>query len=215
MEKIVVIGSGGHAKVVIDIIQEMGKYEIIGITSNSIPKGEIFFKHLVLGNDEVLFELMNCGVKKVAMGLGGYRDNKHRKEVYNKVKTMGLEFINVIHPKTIISKSVTLGKGVTVFPGVIINTDVTIGNNVIIATGASIDHETKIGDHVLISAGVTVGAYSIIEDEVLLALGSKIISGVSVGKNSLVAAGAVLVKNIVDDSKVYGIPANEKPVKLS
>jgi sugar O-acyltransferase (sialic acid O-acetyltransferase NeuD family) len=210
MEKVIIIGSGGHAKVVIDIILEMGEFDIFGVTSNSIPKGEHFFGYLVLGDDDILPGLMKNGIIKVAMGLGGYRDNRIRKDVYNKVKMIGMKFINVIHPKSIISRSVVLGEAVTVFPGAIINTSVTIGNNVIVATGSSIDHETKIGDHVLISAGVTIGAYSIIGDEALLALGSKIISGITIGRNTLLAAGAVVVKSTGENSIMFGVPAKAK-----
>jgi sugar O-acyltransferase (sialic acid O-acetyltransferase NeuD family) len=209
MENVIVIGSGGHAKVIIDIIHEMGIYNIIGLTSDSITKGNLFYGYEVLGNDDVLLNYKNNSQVKVAMGLGGYINNTIRKKAYISIKNFGLSFINVIHPKSIISKTVILGEGVTIFPGAIINTDAILGNNVIIATGASIDHETIIGDHVLISAGVTIGAYCIIEDEVLLALGSKVISGLKIGKSSLIAAGAVLVKSINENSKVFGIPAKQ------
>jgi sugar O-acyltransferase (sialic acid O-acetyltransferase NeuD family) len=210
MKKVIVIGSGGHAKVVIDILREMTGVNIVGVTSNSLAINSSFCGIPVIGEDIMIKNFKNEDNYFVAMGLGGYRDNFLRERVYYLVKSFGMTFINAIHPSAIISKSVMLGEGVVIFPGVIINTDVRIGNNTIIATGSTIDHETLIEDHVLISAGVTVGAYSVLKESCLLALGSKIISGVTVGSNTLVAAGAMVVKNIGDNKRVYGIPAKEK-----
>jgi UDP-perosamine 4-acetyltransferase len=211
MKKVIVIGSGGHAKVVIDILQEMKDNEIIGVTSNSPKTNSVFFGYPVLGDDNVLNGYLKHENIYVAMGIGGYQDNHLRENVFHFIKSIGFTFINVIHPSAIISSSVKLGEGVVIFPGVVINTDVEIGNNTIVATGSSIDHETIVDDHVLISAGVTVGAYSTIEKGVLLALGSKVISGLTVGSYSLVAAGAVVVSNIDRNQRVFGIPA--KPQK--
>lgn len=212
-EDLIVIGSGGHAKVIIDILQHMSNYKIIGITSVDLKQGDIFQGYKVLGDDGILPLYINKGLKYVAMGIGGYRDNKLRKYVFNKIKSLGLVFINVLHPKSIISNTAKLAEGVTILPGAIINTDVTIGDNVIIATGASVEHETIIENHVLVSAGVTIGAYSIIKEGALIALGSKVISGITIGSNALVAAGAVVTNDIKENQRVFGIPAKEKIMK--
>jgi sugar O-acyltransferase (sialic acid O-acetyltransferase NeuD family) len=207
MEDIILLGSGGHAKVVVDILKKMNKYRIIGVTSVSMEAGSLFMGYPVIGDDSVLTTYKEKGITLVAMGLGGYRNNEARGKLYGFVKELGLNFVSVIHPSAVISDSSLLGEGVAIFPGVVLNTEVKVGNNVIIATGSTIDHETIIEDHVLISAGVTVGAYSHIKESALLALGSKIISGVTIGQNSLVAAGAVVVNNIPDNTRVFGIPA--------
>ncbi len=205
-KKIIVLGSGGHAKVVIDILNLMPNIQIIGVTSNSIEKGNSFFGYPVIGNDEEIIKYDPL-THSIAMGLGGYRNNDLRVQAYNYVKNIGFSFINTIHPSAIISKKIKMGEGITIFPGVIINTDVEINNNVIIATGSSIDHETIIQKNTLISAGVTIGAYSIIGEECLIALGSKIISGINIANNTLVGAGAVVVKDTIPYSEMIGIPA--------
>lgn len=209
---LILIGSGGHAKLVIDILEETNACNIIGVTTTDLKAGESFQGYPVLGNDEVLPEYRKKGISYAAMGLGGYRDNALRKKVYEKIKSLGYTFLNAIHPSAIISKTAKIGEGVVIFPGVILNTEVVIGNNSIIATGSTIDHETVIGNHVLVSAGVTVGAYTCIEDNVLMALGSKVISGLIIKSNVLVAAGAVVVNDIEENTKVFGIPA--KPIKV-
>jgi sugar O-acyltransferase (sialic acid O-acetyltransferase NeuD family) len=209
MKKVIVIGSGGHAKVVIDILQEMQDIEICGITSTSLKVGSYYFGYPIIGDDAILTTYLDHNYF-VAMGLGGYRNNNLREKVYNYAKKIGLTFINAIHPSAVISKTVKLGEAVVIFPGVVLNTDVEIGNNSIVATGSTIDHETKIGNNVLVSAGVTVGAYSKIEDNALLALASKVISGITIGRNAVVAAGAVVIKDVQNDETVFGIPASTK-----
>lgn len=209
-KEVIVLGSGGHAKVVIDILHQMINYKIIGVTSTNLKHGSLFQGYKVLGDDNVLPLYKQNGIKHVVMGIGGYRDNNLRKTLFKQIKSLGFEFVNVIHPQSILSETSKLGEGVIIFPGAIINTEVKIGDNVIIATGASVDHGTIIENHVLVSAGVIIGANSIIKESALLALGSKVISGITIGSNSLIAAGAVVVNDIRDNQKVFGLPAKEK-----
>ena len=209
MKKIIIIGSGGHAQVVIDIIQEMGGFEIYGITSNSLTKGDFFCGYPVLGNDSVLNDL-NSKDYLVAIGIGGFTNNLLRKKIYLNIKELGYDFINVIHPSAIISKTAKLGEAVVIFAGVIVNPGSYIGNNSILATGCSVDHNTIINDHVLISAGAVIGASIEIEEGSLIALGGKIVSGIKIGKECLIAAGAVVVNDLPEKSKVFGIPAKTK-----
>lgn len=210
MEKIILIGAGGHAMIMVDIINEMNKYEIVGITTNN-PEQNTYFEGIpIIGDDNVLLHYKQKGITSVAIGVGGFVNNNLRRKIYTHLKSLGFTIIQAIHPNTVISKTAILGEGITIFPGVIINPHVRVGNNVIIATGSTIDHESEIENHTLISAGVTIGGYSRVKEGALIALGAKIISGVEVGKNALVAAGAVVVSDIPDDSQVFGIPAKQK-----
>ncbi len=206
-QDIIILGSGGHAKVVIDIIEAADVYNIIGITDVSIEKENSYCGYPILGDDDILSDFFKKGVQNVAIGVGGYRNNNKRKEVFNKVKLMGFYIPVLIHPSANISKSVIIDEGCVIFQGVNINTDVKIGKNNIIATGSNIDHETSLGNHVLISAGVTIGGNVEIEDEVLCALGSKIISGVRIKGNVVVGAGAVVVNDLIEKGIYLGCPA--------
>lgn len=210
MEKIIVIGGGAHARLTIDIIETMGRYEILGIIDKESRQGALIAGYRVLGGDDSLASIIDQGIRFAAMGIGGFKDNLLRKKVFLEAKEKGIRFINPVHPRTIISRKTTIGEGTTIFAGVIINNDVFIGDNCIIATGSSIDHETIIENHVLVSAGVTIGGCVKIKEGTLLALGSKVVSGITIGKNSLVAAGAVVVSDIANNQKVFGIPAKAK-----
>ena len=207
MKKVIVVGGGGHAKVVIDILEVVGEYKIVGIIDKKLKAGDILFGYPVLGNDDVLPGLLRDGITCVAMGIGGFVDNKLRKQIYIKIKSWGFTFVNAIHPSCIIMPGGSVGEGVVMFPGVVVNSSVIIGNNVILATGSTTDHETVIEDHVLVSAGVSVGAYTRIQEQALIAIGATIVSGVNIGKSSLVAAGAVVLKDVPDSTRVVGIPA--------
>lgn len=208
MEKIIAIGTGGHAKVVIDIMESACNYEIIGVTTKDEDIKE-FLGYPVLGNDEVLLDYKNKGVKNIAIGIGGYRNNDLRINIYNRLKSEGFNPIKIVHHSVFIGRGVSIGEGSVIFPGVVINTDAKIRNNVIIATSSSIDHETIIEDNVLISAGVTIGVYSIIKFGALVGLGAKIVSGITIGDNVLVGAGAVVVQDALERGTYLGIPARK------
>jgi UDP-perosamine 4-acetyltransferase len=206
-EDIIILGTGGHSKVVIDIIEAGDLYNIIGITDASIDETTLYRGYPILGNDDVLLDYLKKGVTNVAIGVGGFRNNNNRKRIFNKVKLMGYNIPVLIHPSAVISNSVVLKEGSVIFSGVNINTDVTIGENNIIATGANIDHDTILRDHVLISAGVTIGGNVEIANEVLCALGSNIISGVKINEKIVVGAGAVVVNNLLENGTYIGCPA--------
>jgi UDP-perosamine 4-acetyltransferase len=207
-EEIILVGSGGHAKIVNDILNEMNGYEIRGVVTNE--KLDSFCGLPVLGNDEVLDTYFSRGIRKLAMGIGGFTSNSLREQVYLSLRAKQFEFINCIHPSAIISKSCKIGDGCVIFAGTVLNAEVVIGNNVIVATGSTIDHETQLGDHILVSAGVTIGANNKISTGALIALGAKIVSGVTIGENSLVAAGSVVVNDVPANTAVFGIPAKPK-----
>ena len=204
---VLIMGSGGHATVVIDILEEMGIYNIVGIVANGMKVGSLFQGYPIIGDEDILQIYFNKGITNMAMGIGGFKNNNLRKEFFFKFKEIGFKLVNAIHPSAIISKKVVLGEGVVVFQGVLINTSVNIGDNVIVATGASIDHETSVGSHTLVSAGVTVGANDSIGEGVLLALGSKVVSALKIENNILVGAGAVVVKDCLEQGMYLGVPA--------
>lgn len=209
-EKIIIIGAGGHAKVVIDIIELQSNYEIIGIIAQEDEKKKELFGYKIYKGDKYLLTFYNKGIKNIAIGIGGYKSNSLRKKIFNKVQKIGFNIPALIHPKAIVSSTAKIDDGSVIFAGVILNPEVQIRKNSIIATGSSIDHETIIEDHVLVSAGVTVGACTLIKEEVLVALGAKIISGVEIGSKALIASGAVVVNNINPETIVFGVPARSK-----
>jgi sugar O-acyltransferase (sialic acid O-acetyltransferase NeuD family) len=207
-EKIILIGSGGHALIVADIIESSTNYQIIGVVTKDSNIKE-FRGYPILGNDDVLDYYKQNGIKNIAFGIGAYKTNDFRELVFNSLKAKGFNIVTLIHKSAIICSNVEIGEGCIVFPGVIVNTSAKIGNNVIIATSSSIDHETILEDHVLISAGVTIGAYSKIKRKTIIALGAKVISGIEIGEDVLIGAGSVVVKDCKEPGIYLGIPAKK------
>lgn len=205
--QVVLIGTGGHAKVVLEALEKSGKYEIAGVTTKTPLPGNSFWGYPVLGNDDVLPMLYRSGITHAALGVGGYRDNWARARIFDRLKGIGFEMVSLIDRSVLVGRDVVVGEGSLVLPGCILNTDAQIGRNVIVNLGSIVGHETQLGDHVLISARVSMGANITVGEGSLLAIGSTIISGVHIGRNVLVGAGAVVVKDVPDDTTVMGIPA--------
>lgn len=201
--KCVLLGAGGHAKVVVDALRSQG-IKIDGVVDPELAKASSFWRGLrVLGNDDWLiaqepkeFILVN--------GVGSLPGNSLRQRLFERFKSAGFEFLSVIHSSTTIGSDVTLGEGSHIMAGVVLQADSCIGSNTIINTGATVDHDCQIGKSVHIAPGVNVSGDVVIEDDVHVGTGSSVIQGVTIGKCSIVGAGAVVVQSVPPASKVIG-----------
>ncbi len=207
---IVILGTGSHAKVVIEILEAMGQFDIIGCLSGDPDAPISVLGYSFLGDWDSLPEVTKKGVQHAAIGVGGWTSNDFRKEIFALAKSRGLAAVTAIHPSVILSKSATIGEGSVIYAGAVIQNEVSIGTNTIISAGSLLEHEAILEDHVLVSTGVSVGARATIREGALLAIGSTVVGDVTVGKNALVAAGAVVVNDVPDGARVYGVPAKEK-----
>ncbi|MCL4528629.1 MAG: acetyltransferase [Chloroflexi bacterium] len=210
MNKVVGIGAGGHAKVVLDILRLMGIYQIIGLLD---PKciGSKVSNVPVLGGDELLPYLREDGVEFAFIGVGAVGNNMQRIRLFEKVQAAGFAFVNAIHPASVLASDIQLGQGIAIMAGSIINSDTQIGDNVIINTSAIVEHDCKIAAHAHISPGavlcggvrVGVGAH--------VGAGATVRQGITIGDNALVGAGAVVVQNVPSQTIVVGVPA--RPIR--
>ncbi|WP_270465084.1 MULTISPECIES: acetyltransferase [Fusobacterium] len=206
-EKIVIIGAGQHARVVLYNIEEQNKYEVIGfLDSDDNRIGNIFEEKKILGNyqKENLREFSKkIGTNKFFIGFGNM---KYRKKVFDYFINNGWEAVNIIHPDAVVSKNARLGKGILIECGCLITPNPVIGNNVVVNTGSQVNHDNIIEDNVYIASGVILSGGIKIGENTLLDDGVIITLGCSVGKNSLIGAGAVVTKNIPDKVVAYGSP---------
>jgi UDP-perosamine 4-acetyltransferase len=203
--KVVIVGASGHAKVIIDILKSCGKYEIVGCTS-AFGNSKDIDGVPILGDDKILPILFNKGVKHAFVAIG---DNKVRKIVFEKMKNLGYQLINVISPFSYIASSATLGEGIAVMPGAVINAYSKIHDNVIINTGATIDHDNEIESHSHIAPGCNLAGNIKVEEGAFLGVGCKVIPEKNIGKWSIVGAGSVVIRDVENYSKVIGIPARK------
>jgi len=206
-EKIVIIGAGQHARVVLYNIEEQNKYEVVGfLDSNDNRIGKIFEGKEILGNyqKENLKEFSKkIGTNKFFIGFGNM---KYRKKVFDYFINNGWEAVNIIHPNAVVSKNARLGKGTLIECGCLITPNPIIGDNVVVNTGSQVNHDNIIEDNVYIASGVILSGGIKIGENTLLDDGVIVTLGCSVGKNSLIGAGAVVTKNIPDEVVAYGSP---------
>lgn len=206
-DKIIILGSGGHAKVLIDMIRVTGDYDIIGILDPAIESDSHVLGIRVLGNDSLLPKLFEEGVNNACIGVGSVRDNYKRKSLFQNVKSYNFAIPLLLHPKAIISENAQVSEGAQIMAGAIVQAGTSVGENTIINTGAIIEHDCKISRHVHICPGVVVSGGCIIEEGSFIGTGSAVIQGITIGKNSLIAAGSVVVKDVPEGVMVKGVPA--------
>ena len=203
---VVLLGAGGHAKVIVDILRDSGLYDVIGCLAASSTGKEVAGVK-VIGDDSDLPRLYAEGLKDAFIAIG---DNARRAEMMQFVTKMGFKLINAISPYSHISPSVHLGQGIAVMPGVVINVDTVIGDNAIINTGATIDHDCVIGAHCHIGPGTNIAGNVKIGSGSFLGIGCRVIPKINIGEWTVIGAGAVVVNDIPSSITAIGVPAKIK-----
>lgn len=204
-EQLVVFGAGGHAKVVIDIIEQQGNYEIVGLLDDDAKhQGKRFFGYPVLGTRAALPALLSAQLRHAIVTIG---DNAVRAAVAALMQQQGWRFDEAVHPRASISRGVEIGPGSVVMAGCVVNADTYVGRHVIINTGATVDHDCRVEDAVHIApgchlcGGVSVGPGS------FLGAGCILTPGVKIGAEAIVGAGSTVIRDVADGAKVSGSPA--------
>lgn len=197
---IVIIGAGGHAKVVISTLFELN-FKIVGILDDDPNKwNQKVFNVPIIGP----IELLKTG--NYELGIVAIGDNKIRNEIVNKYGNF-CKWVSIIHPFSYVHPSVQIGEGSVIFAGVVIQPDVIIGKHVIVNTSASIDHDCNIEDFVHIAPGCHLAGGVYVGEGSLIGIGSSIIPYKKVGKWSIIGAGSVVINDIPDCVTVVGVPA--------
>tara|TARA_R110002111_G_scaffold144910_2_gene211320 strand:- start:191804 stop:192442 length:639 start_codon:yes stop_codon:yes gene_type:complete len=207
LNAIILLGGGGHAKVLIDLIAESGDYQITGILDPVLKAGMQLKGCAVLGTDTELPGLRDQGIQNVAIAVGSVQCNSLRKTLFDQSRSIGFKIPVLIHPRAIVSAEVELSEGVQIMAGAIIQTDTTIGEGTVINTGVQVDHDCQIGSQAFLSPGVVLSGGVIVGDNSFVGAGAVVIQGVRIGKNAVIAAGAVVIDDVEDGALVKGVPA--------
>jgi UDP-perosamine 4-acetyltransferase len=208
LERIVILGGGGHARVLISLIRADARYEISGILDPGLKSEAMVVDIPVLGGDNLLSRQIKEGITLACIGVGSVGDNSKRTILYKTVKEIGFSVPSLIHPKAIVKENeVNLSEGVQVMAGAIIQTGSLVRENTIINTGVIIEHDCVIGKHVHVCSGAVISGGVTIGDSTFIGAGATIIQGIKIGNNSVIAAGAVVINDVGDSLKVKGVPA--------
>ena len=192
--KLAIIGSGGHAKSCIDVIENKKNYKIVGIISNS--KKHKIGKYKVIGNDKEIRKIKSF-TSNLVLGIGGLQNNSIRKKIFQKFKNFGFKFPTIIAKSSIISKKTKIREGTIIFNFVYINSGAKIGKNCIINNRTLIEHDAVIEDHCHISTGAIINGDCKIGSGTFVGSGSVLLNNLKIKKNSFIKMGTILKKSKV------------------
>jgi UDP-perosamine 4-acetyltransferase len=201
-----IIGAGGHGKVVCDILRAAGTHKPIGFV-DADPKlaGQVVAGLPVLGSIHRLPHLARLYRHlAVIVAIG---DNRTRVEYARTVQGYGLPLVTAIHPSAVVSPSARIGTNCVIAAGAIVCADATIEDSVIINTAATVDHECQIGAGVHLCPGVRLAGRVRIGTGAFVGMGSTVIQCLSLGEQSVIGAGAVVLRDVPDGATVVGVPA--------
>jgi UDP-perosamine 4-acetyltransferase len=201
-EAIVVIGAGGHAKVVIELLRAMGQE--VAFCVGGTDSADSCVGVQVLKGDENLARLRSEGYGRVFVAIGA---NGLRRRLAQQALDLGYALVNAISSHAVISPSVRLGQGIAVMAGVVVNADAAIGDLAILNTGVTVDHDCRVGTAVHLAPQCALAGNVVVGDGVFMGTGCKLIPEVEIGANAILGAGAVVTGAIPAEVTAVGVPA--------
>lgn len=188
-----IIGASGHAKAVIDLLED--KSMIAAVYDDNPKIGEILGIRVQSPGSKII-----NAIGKVHIAIG---DNKIRRKIVESL-TSETKYQTIVHQSALVSTLAKIGEGTVVMEGAIIKVDSEIGNHVIINTGASIDHDCRIDDFVHIGPGSTLCGNIKVGEGTLVGAGTVVVPGVSIGSWCVIGAGSVVHQDVPDGAKWIG-----------
>lgn len=199
-----IVGAGNVGGFVAYHANEMGEYNVIGFIDDDKSKiDKTFYGYNVVGFLDTLLKVKKKSVVAIAIATP-----KVRKKIFEiLVKNNNLSFPNFIHPNAWICKTINLGIGNIIYPGVVINYETKINNFCILNLNSTLGHNCDLEDYVTLSPSVNLGGFSHIKKSSFIGIGTSMIQGLSIGNESVIGAGTVIIRDIPDYAVAVGNPA--------
>ena len=217
MQKIVIVGAGGFACEVLDIVMAQNaispQYEFVGfIDENRAHWGMVLNGHPVLGGFE-WFETQDKAQIQVTCAVG---NPAVRQELVEKASALGLRFCTITHPTAVLTPFVKLGEGVIITAGCILTNRIKVGNHVHLNLDCTIGHDAIMDDFATLAPGVHVSGWVFLRKRVYVGTGAVIINGtqeepVIIGDDAVIGAGACVIGSVSEGLTVVGVPAKPLP----
>ncbi len=196
---ITLYGAGGHCKVVIDILESLGRSIslIVDDNPNSSTFMSIPLSKPIMSYDKAIVTIGDC---------------KIRKSIVNRIDVG--EYETAIHPTAIISPHCSVGSGTVVMQGAIIQSCAFVGNHCILNTNSSVEHDVIVHNFVHIASGATICGGTEVGECTWVGAGTVVKQGIHIGRNCMIGAGSVVVKDIPDNVVAYGNPCTIRKKNL-
>ena len=202
--QVIIVGAGGHARVVIDIFRQSDTWDPIGCLDMAVPVGSVIEGVPVIGTDEMLTTLRQEGACFAFAAVG---DNALRFRLLQKLQQLGYRLPNAISPYAYIAPSARLGVGIAIMPGAIVGPEVVLGDGVVVNTHASVDHESVVESCGHVAPGATLSGKVHMEALAMVGCGASVIQQRRIGTGTIVGAGAVVVHDLPPHVVAHGVPA--------
>jgi sugar O-acyltransferase (sialic acid O-acetyltransferase NeuD family) len=207
VERVIIVGASGQARVVIDILELAGRCAIVGLVDRRVAPGTHVGGHPVLGTDLDLARLSDeTGATHYLIAVG---DNHTRGLIAARIadEQPRLRPATAIHPSAVIARSARIGEGSAVMAGSVINPGATVGCHCIVNTGATLDHDSVVGDFASLAPGVTTGGDVRIGAFAAIGIGATVSHGIEIGEQTVVGAGSTVVRSLGPGVVAWGSPA--------
>jgi len=195
MDKILLIGSGGHTRACIDVIETANQYEIAGMVEKDEGIKDDNLGYSVIGTDNDLQDL-RLHYNNALITVGQIKSSKVRVKLFLQLKELDFTLPVIISPKAYVSKHAQIGEGTIIMHGAIVNANAKIGNNCIINNKALIEHDAIIGDHCHIATGAIINGEVSVGNETFIGSGAVTQQCISIGNNCIIGAGVILKDNV-------------------
>jgi UDP-perosamine 4-acetyltransferase len=204
--QLVIIGAGGHAKVVLEACRAAG-LAVLGLVDPGQaggPAGRTVLGAPLLGDEAILPALRHQGVAGAVVAIG---DNAVRQALGARLAGMGFSLPAVVHPAALISPSARLGAGVVVLARAVLGAASLLDDLALINTGAIVEHDNHIGAAAHVAPGCALAGDVWVGERALVGIGSAVRPGIRIGADAVVGAGAAVVAAVAAGQRVGGVPA--------
>jgi UDP-perosamine 4-acetyltransferase len=206
-----IVGAGGHGRVVLDAIRAAGQYlPVAFLDADPSLAGTRIAGLEVMGQINALPRLRQKKIRHAIVAIG---DCRSRQSYARMLLDQGFELINAVHPAAVVSPTAALGHNCVIAAGAVIGTEAKICNSVIVNTGAVVDHECTVEEAAHICPGALLAGRVQVQEGAFVGLGAKVIQCLTVGRFATVGAGAVVIRDVPDFATVVGTPA--RVIKLA
>ncbi|MFK4785478.1 acetyltransferase [Fusobacterium sp. MFO224] len=215
MKKIIIIGAGGHAGTIIEILLKRKEIlkEDIKIVGILVEKEYLesskkeFMGVPILGDLSKINDYKNLDYEYI-IGIGDNEARERISEIYNH-----LPYYVAIHPSAVVASNAKIGSGTVVEANAVINTFARVGKHCILNTLSITGHDSVVEDYSHVSSNSALGGWVKIGKKCFIGLGSTVIPEIEIGENATVGAGAVVIKNVQKNSVVVGNPGRVIKIK--